>query len=68
MAGGVLGRHRDANAAGGVRNGRRANRRRIDAFCEQVFGKQECGFGITDEDWHDRADAGGQAKSQLGQS
>ena len=68
MAGGVLGGHRDADAAGSVRNGRRTNRRSIQAFREQVFGKREGGFGIADEDRHDRTDTGGQAESQLGQS
>ena len=58
MAGGVLGRHRDADAAGGVRNGGGANRRSVDAFRKQVFGKREGGFGIADEDRHDRTDAG----------
>ena len=40
-------------------------RRSIHAFCEQAFGKRECGFSIADEDWHDRTDAVGQAESQL---
>ena len=63
VAGAVLGRHCDANAAGGVRNGGGANRRSIYAFRHQVFGERERGFGIADEDRHDRTDAGGQAES-----
>ena len=58
VAGGVFGRHRNADAAGGVRNGGGTNRRSIHPFREQVFGKRECGVGIADEDRHDRTHAG----------
>jgi hypothetical protein len=68
MAGGMFGGYRDADAAGGARNGRWSNCRSIHAFREQGFGKRERSVGIADENRHDRTGTGGQSESQLSQS